>query len=151
MVRLVADLIGSIQHTAYGDIWDVIADPEYKEIAYTDAELQLHMDLTYYESPPGIQLLHCVRLDDCVTGGESMFVDAWHVAEMLRATYPDYFNTLTRVPATFQRVTFDREYTSYLRYVNQCDTLIHRRYGKQNVVNCALFVGRKTRAKCYLI
>lgn len=37
-------------------------------IAFTDMELDFHMDLVYYESPPGLQMLHCVRLAIfCVT------------------------------------------------------------------------------------
>ena len=30
-------------------------------ISNTDVELEAHMDLEYYQSPPGLQLLHCVR------------------------------------------------------------------------------------------
>jgi len=123
MVRLVAELVAPIQRTIYGETWDVLANPEPINVAYSTAELDFHMDLSYYESPPGIQFLHCVRFDDCVTGGESVFVDAWHVAEMLRATYPDYFSTLTRVPATFQKIHFDREYPVYMRYIKQCNIL----------------------------
>jgi len=115
IVRMIAELVAPVQHTIYGEIWDVVSHPEPINVAYSDAELDFHMDLAYYESSPGIQFMHCMRFDDCVTGGESMFVDAWHVAESLRATYPDYFNTLTRVPATFQKVHFDREYPVYMR------------------------------------
>jgi len=118
MVRLVAELVAPVQRTIYGETWDVLADPKPINVAYSTAELDFHMDLSYYESPPGIQFLHCVRFDDCVKGGESMFVDAWHVAEMLRATYPDHFNTLTRIPATFQKIHFDRDFPVYMRYVN---------------------------------
>lgn len=35
------------------------------------------MDLTYYESPPGIQFLHALRFDDGVKGGDSTFVDSF--------------------------------------------------------------------------
>ena len=30
-------------------------------LAYSTDELAIHMDLVYYESPPGLQLLHCIR------------------------------------------------------------------------------------------
>ena len=139
MVRLVAELVAPVQHTIYGETWDVLADPKPINVAYSTAELDFHMDLSYYESPPGIQFLHCVRFDDCVKGGESVFVDAWYVAEMLRATYPEYFNTLTRVPATFQKIHFDREYPVYMRYFNRSPIL--KTFGKENIglhhdVNC---------------
>ena len=43
--------------------FDVIAVPEDKLTNIADSEigLELHMDLMYYQSPPGIQLLHCLR------------------------------------------------------------------------------------------
>ncbi len=31
-------------------------------IAYSNAGLDLHMDLAYFESPPGLQLLHCLQV-----------------------------------------------------------------------------------------
>jgi len=115
MVRFVAELIAPVQPTIYGETWDVVATSEPINVAYSNDELDFHMDLSYYESPPGIQFMHCVRFDDCVTGGESIFVDAWHVAETLRATHPDHFDTLTRVPVTLEKVHFDRENPVYMR------------------------------------
>ena len=38
-----------------------IEDPAVKDLGYSDQELLFHQDLVYYESPPGIQLLHCVK------------------------------------------------------------------------------------------
>ena len=112
-MRLVAELVGPIQRNVYGDTWDVLADPKPINAAYSTAGLDFHMDLMYYESPPGIQIMLCMRFDDCVIGGESVFVDAWHVAETLKATYPNYFDTLTRVPATFQNIDVDRHNLRY--------------------------------------
>ena len=53
MVRLVAELIAPVQRTIYGETWDVLADPQPINVAYSDAQLDFHMDLSYYESPPG--------------------------------------------------------------------------------------------------
>ena len=41
-------------------------------IAYTGEPLASHMDLCYYESPPGLQLLHCLAFDGGVEGGETL-------------------------------------------------------------------------------
>ena len=35
--------------------------PNPINVAYSDAALALHTDLAYYESPPGLQFLHCIR------------------------------------------------------------------------------------------
>ena len=116
MLSQVVELVAPIMRTIYGETWDVVTSLTPINAAYSDAELDFHMDLSHYESPPGLQFLHCLRFDDCVTGGETMFVDVWHVAETLRATCPNYFDTLTRVPATFQKMHFDRQHPVYMRY-----------------------------------
>ena len=57
----------------------------------------------YYESPPGLQLLHALRFDESVVGGESTFMDSHAIANELRHRDPEAFHVLTRVPATFQK------------------------------------------------
>lgn len=42
---------------------DVISKEKPTNIAHTPAELPFHMDDCYYESPPGLQFLHCIRYD----------------------------------------------------------------------------------------
>lgn len=59
---------------------------------------------TYTSSCP--LLIH--RNDECVEGGESVLLDMFAVAEELRTLHPQHFKTLTQVPATFQKVHYDR-------------------------------------------
>ncbi len=66
------------------------------------------MDLMYYESPPGLQFLHCLQFDSIIQGGESIFLDSFEAAENFRSEYPSMFETLTRIPATFQKLHFNR-------------------------------------------
>lgn len=72
------------------------------------------MDLAYYESPPGIQLLHC--LIAASTGGESIFYDAFVLAELLRERNPEAFATLVRVSATFQKSHAARAHPAQMFY-----------------------------------
>ena len=44
------------------------------------------------------------RNDDCVEGGESVLLDLLPVVEEMRRKFPQHFTTLTRVPATFERI-----------------------------------------------
>jgi len=60
-VREVAGLMGPIQHTHYGEVFDVMCEKRPLNIAFTTRSLPLHTDLVYLEAPPGIQLLHCIR------------------------------------------------------------------------------------------
>jgi alpha-ketoglutarate-dependent taurine dioxygenase len=101
-VRFVAELIGPMQPNIYGHIFDVVSQGDSAiNLAYTNEAIGPHMDLCYYESPPGLQLLHCLRFDSDVVGGESLLIDAFAAAEELRRTHPEAFETLCTVPATF--------------------------------------------------
>ena len=47
------------------------------------------------------------RNDECVEGGESILLDLYSVVQELRETHPEHFDTLTRVPATNQKILDD--------------------------------------------
>lgn len=51
-LRSVVERIGSVRRTWYGDLWDVKAEEGSLNIAYTDLDLGLHMDLVYAHSHP---------------------------------------------------------------------------------------------------
>lgn len=86
--------------TGYGTIFDVVIEPsEEINLAYTSQEFDLHSDLTYRETSPGVQLLHCIRNSD--EGGSSYFSDAFHAAVMLKQSYPELFEVLLQFPAIF--------------------------------------------------
>ena len=61
MVKELAELIAPLQKTIYEDIFDVKVDHNPINIAYSNVPLEFHMDLMYYESPPGLQFLHCLK------------------------------------------------------------------------------------------
>ncbi|KZT21805.1 Clavaminate synthase-like protein [Neolentinus lepideus HHB14362 ss-1] len=62
----------------------------------------MHMDLLYFEHPPRFQILHCLR--NRVKGGTSLFLDALHASQQLRAADPKAFETLTSTPVPFHYV-----------------------------------------------
>jgi gamma-butyrobetaine dioxygenase len=61
IVESIAKMFGTINNTFYGESWDVKNVKDSKNIAYTPLFLGLHMDLMYFEAPPGLQLLHCLK------------------------------------------------------------------------------------------
>ena len=92
---------GSLSHGAlYGDIFHVQSSPNANNIAYTTVALPPHQDLTYYESKPFLQLLHCVNHTH-VVGGESVLIDALAAAEEFKLLAPDLYEVLTKTEATF--------------------------------------------------
>ncbi|GAB5033306.1 gamma-butyrobetaine dioxygenase [Nannochloropsis oceanica] len=99
-VMRMADLIAYHRKTHYGDSFQVVSARKPKHLAYTPVELEVHTDLNYRESSPGIQLLHCLASD--AQGGESTFVDGFLAAETLRRESPEDFATLCEVPIPFK-------------------------------------------------
>lgn len=99
LVGKVAERIGTPRDTFYGRVWDIEVVPSAKNIAYTSLMLPLHQDLLYFESVPGIQLLHCLSFR--VQGGETFFVDGFRVAELLRDAHPHAYEILSTIPVTY--------------------------------------------------
>ena len=58
-----------------------------------------------------------LRYDPEVEGGESIFVDGFEVAKDLRKQFPDDFNNLVRIPATFQKIHFERYLCLFLNFI----------------------------------
>ena len=69
-----------------------------------------------YPSPPGLQLLHCLKFDDDVVGGGSFFIDSFAVAEALRIAAPAAFTALSSIPATFLKDHSRRDHPVLLSY-----------------------------------
>lgn len=98
-VATAAERIGHLRHTFYGRTWDVKSVPNAKNVAYTNLNLGLHMDLLYMEAPPGLQLLH--SLENSVPGGTSIFMDSFKAVELLQKEHPEDYEILRTTPNTF--------------------------------------------------
>ncbi|KIM31751.1 hypothetical protein M408DRAFT_327193 [Serendipita vermifera MAFF 305830] len=101
-LQKLGQMFGEIRDTFYGRVWDVKNVKNSKNIAYTNLNLDLHMDLLYFQNPPRYQILHCLR--NRVKGGTSVFVDAFKAAEQLHASSPDSFELLAHVPVDFHYI-----------------------------------------------
>ena len=62
--------------------------------------LPLHQDLVYYESGPGVQLLHCVQFDDSVEGGFLTFLDLFGAVEVVPPRWRGALRSRARGPLT---------------------------------------------------
>lgn len=99
-VERIGRRIGPLMNTLYGMTWDVRSVPNPTNIAYTHQELGLHQDLLYFDSPPALQLLHCMK--NSATGGESIFADAVRAAHLLRDTENELFRAVRTFPVSYQ-------------------------------------------------
>ncbi|SCV72282.1 BQ2448_4976 [Microbotryum intermedium] len=100
-LRQLVTRIASVRRTWYGDLFDVKAEQGSKNIAYTNLDLGLHMDLTHFAHPPRWQFLHSL-LNGGVTGGSSYFVDSYAVALSIRSIGPSAFDVLGRELVRFE-------------------------------------------------
>lgn len=93
-VVAVAERVGPLMHTFYGAHWDVRAVADAQNVAYSNLVLDWHQDLLYFESPPGLQLLHCLSQAD--RGGATLFLDGVAAAESFQAAAPAHYAQLSR-------------------------------------------------------
>ena len=101
----VLNRISHTRETFFKTPFEVINIPKPNNSAYTAHALNNHMDLPWFENPPGYQFLHCLIND--AKGGDSSAVDAFAVADYLRKNEREIFETLVKVPLKFR----DKDYT----------------------------------------
>jgi hypothetical protein len=87
-----------------GTIFDVVSTDNPINIAYSNIALDLHQDLPYYESPPGVQLLHCLKFSPAVTGAiPPAALTNVHSQTFQRAERPFHYREVQRRGVTLQQ------------------------------------------------
>jgi len=104
----VLNRISHTRETFFKTPFEVINIPKPNNSAYTAHALRNHMDLPWFENPPGYQFLHCLINE--VEGGDSSAVDAFAVADYLKKNEKETFETLINIPLKFR----DKDYTQKL-------------------------------------
>jgi trimethyllysine dioxygenase len=94
--------VGYVRHTIFGGFWEFEPDLAKADTAYTDIALGFHTDGTYSHDAPGAQILHCLGHDG--EGGESTMVDGLRIADELRRTAPEHYETLSTVEVPGQYI-----------------------------------------------
>jgi alpha-ketoglutarate-dependent taurine dioxygenase len=121
LVAKIGERIGYIKPTFYGYTFDVKSKPDATNIAYTSKFLPLHHDLCYYESPPGLQLLHFIK--NKATGGENVFADGFAAAQHVKHVDPEAYRALLTVPINFHYNRDGHHYFQSRHLVVEDDTL----------------------------
>ena len=101
----VLNRISHTRETFFKTPFEVLNIPKPNNSAYTAHALRNHMDLPWFENPPGYQFLHC--LENSAKGGDSSAVDAFSVGNYLRNNEKKIFETLVKIPLKFR----DKDYT----------------------------------------
>lgn len=88
--------IGYVRETIFGGLWTLSAEvQDHDDTAYSTQYLEPHTDATYSHDAPGLQSFVCREFDG--TGGESILVDGFALAEAMREEAPEGFETLRSV------------------------------------------------------
>ncbi|KAH8241743.1 gamma-butyrobetaine dioxygenase [Drosophila bipectinata] len=96
VVRRLAERVGFIRRTTYGEEFVVQAKPGAQNFAYLSLPLPLHTDLPYYEYKPSVNILHCLVQTES-PGGSNLLVDAFYVADRLRREHTEDYERLCRI------------------------------------------------------
>ncbi len=94
-VLLLANAIGYVRRTVFGDVWTFSEDGAMADSAYSAGDLRPHTDGTYSEDAPGLQLLLC--LEYAAKGGLSVLVDGFRIVQALA---PEHRRMLEKVGVT---------------------------------------------------
>ena len=94
--RALFNHFGYIRETIFGGLWSLSAEmQEHDDTAYSTQYLEPHTDSTYCHDAPGLQCFLCQEFDG--TGGESILVDGFALAEEMRREAPELFRVLCEV------------------------------------------------------
>jgi len=91
-----ANRVGLLRDMNWGKIFEIVAKPEGEYIANRGFALDAHSDAATREYMPGLQIFQCV--ENTSEGGESFWVDGFHIAQILREQYPAEWEILTTIP-----------------------------------------------------
>lgn len=100
-VAEVASLVGDLGESAYDKIFDLSPSSKVRTMGNTTRPVPPHTDEPFRYSPPGVMVLGCVRMAD--DGGDTVLVDGFHLAEIMRNDHPEQFELLCNLSQTFIR------------------------------------------------
>lgn len=129
----VIDTFGYVRNTNYGKLFNVRTAVSPNNLAYTNLGLGSHADNPYRDPVPSIQLLHC--LENSVDGGESVLVDGFKAASLLREESPQHFETLstTWVNYRFSDENADLRCRAPMIEVDDKNQIVKVRYNNRSI------------------
>lgn len=104
--QAVADRVAYTRQTIFGGYYEMVANLEHKDTAYTPLAIEPHTDGTYSNDAPSYQVLHCLE-EDCI-GGENVLVDGFQIAGVMYENHLDDYQTLSEVYVPGQYIDIAR-------------------------------------------
>ncbi|KAK3403525.1 Trimethyllysine dioxygenase [Sordaria brevicollis] len=102
VTRQLLERIAFIRVTHYGGFYDFTPDLAMADTAYTNLALPAHTDTTYFTDPAGLQAFHLLEHKPAPgtsssEGGESLLVDGFNAARILKSEDPHAYEVLSSV------------------------------------------------------
>ena len=94
-VEKIANKIGYVRNSIFGGLWSFESNENMADSSYTQEELRPHTDATYSNDAPGLQLLMCCEYK--AEGGESVLVDGYKIAEVMKRKNQYFYDILTKI------------------------------------------------------
>lgn len=137
-VLKVIDSFGYLRDTNYGKLFEVRAVIDANNLAYTNVGLGAHADNPYRDPIPSIQALHCV--ENTVDGGESLLLDGFQAASILRSENPNNFSTLANTPLHFRFSDSSADLRSRLPFIatDEQGRIVGVRYNNRSIDTIAV-------------
>jgi gamma-butyrobetaine hydroxylase len=132
VLSVIAEL-GFTRETNYGQLFEVRTEVNPNNLAFTNMGLGSHTDNPYRDPVPTVQLLHC--LESSTEGGDSILVDGFNAAKILKEESSENFEVLTNSWINFR---FSDEKTDLrsrvpMIEINDNDEIIKVRYNNRSI------------------
>lgn len=101
-IETMAALIGDITESAYTRVFDLKPQPDAHTYGNTTQVIPPHTDEAYLHTPTGILILYCVN--PAADGGESILVDGFQIANLLKQQNPQAYQVLCTCQQTYHRI-----------------------------------------------
>jgi gamma-butyrobetaine dioxygenase len=125
--------LGYTRETNYGPLFEVRIEVNPNNLAYTNMGIGSHTDNPYRDPVPTVQLLHC--LESSTEGGDSVLVDGFKAATLLRQESKQDFDILTStwINFRFSDASTDLRSRVPMIEINDKNEIIKVRYNNRSI------------------
>ena len=125
--------LGYTRETNYGSLFEVRIEVNPNNLAYTNMGIGSHTDNPYRDPVPTVQLLHC--LESSTEGGDSVLVDGFKAATLLRQESKQDFDILTDtwINFRFSDTSTDLRSRVPMIEINDKNEIIKVRYNNRSI------------------
>ncbi|KAI9553897.1 hypothetical protein GHT06_019167 [Daphnia sinensis] len=108
--KIIIERVCRMSCTVFGKFWETGTNFDHMDTGYLNGYLEAHTDNTYFTEAQGYLVFHCTHFNG--TGGESFFVDGFHVAKQLKQLDPAAYDYLSKANITAEYIEPGEHFSS---------------------------------------